>query len=77
MAQLDQRERTTRPAPASSSRPARRRGLTWLVVVVSVAILLTGLLLPNVPLITAGLVLAAVAGHLLDPQNARGHRRTR
>jgi hypothetical protein len=59
---------TGRPHPPREYR--RRRA--WLLLTTALAVLATGLTLPNGLLIAAGLVLAGVAGDLFDP-----HRRTR
>ena len=65
------------PAP-DSRRPRRLRtsryGAAWLILVVSITLLIMGMVLPQTLIIAAGLVLAAVAGHLFDPTNAARRR---
>ncbi|PNG19943.1 DUF3040 domain-containing protein [Streptomyces cahuitamycinicus] len=61
-----------------SGRPRRpreyRHGPAWLVLAGALAMVVTGMVLPNGLLIAAGLVVAGIAGHLFDPHrdNALG-----
>ncbi len=54
-----------------SGRPRRpreyRRSPAWLVLAMAVAMLVTGIALPNGLLIATGLVVAGIAGHLFEP----------
>ncbi|MFG2891190.1 hypothetical protein [Streptomyces sp. NPDC048248] len=62
-----------------TGRPRRprgnRRGPAWALLVLSVATLVMGLVLPHGPLLAAGLVMAGVAAYLFaPPQDPAGQR---
>ncbi|MFF3015719.1 DUF3040 domain-containing protein [Streptomyces sp. NPDC057939] len=51
-----------------------RRGKAWMLLVVALAALTVGLVLPQGLLLAAGLVMAGEAARLLDPFPGRGRR---
>ncbi|WP_351231588.1 DUF3040 domain-containing protein [Streptomyces sp. NPDC002133] len=62
-----------------AGRPRRpreyRRGPAWALLVLSVAMLVTGLVLPQGLILAAGLVTAGATAHLFaPPQDPAGHR---
>ncbi|MDX3853693.1 DUF3040 domain-containing protein [Streptomyces sp. AK02-01A] len=63
---------------SDSRRPPRprgnRHGPAWIVMSMAVALLVTGMMLPNGLLIAAALVLAGVGGHLFEHRGAVRHR---
>ncbi|MBO7939066.1 MULTISPECIES: DUF3040 domain-containing protein [Streptomyces] len=63
----------------STGRPSRpreyRRTGAWWALAVALAVLITGVIIPDGLLIATGLVLAGMAGQLFDPHRPRGRRR--
>ncbi|CAM5315172.1 hypothetical protein AB0H45_09630 [Streptomyces atroolivaceus] len=58
--------------PGRDASPGRRPGrLTWLWLAAGIVGLLAGIVLGHGLLIAAGLVVAGMAGQLLDPQRSR------
>ncbi|MEU3188709.1 hypothetical protein ABZ707_31600 [Streptomyces sp. NPDC006923] len=57
--------------PRHPGRPrAKRRGPAWIIMSLAIALLVAGMMLPNGLLIAAALVLAGVAGQLLEHRGA-------
>ncbi|AWW39073.1 MULTISPECIES: DUF3040 domain-containing protein [Streptomyces] len=66
--------RAMRAGRPSRPREYRRTGAWW-ALAVAVAVLITGVFLPDGLLIATGLVLAGIAAQLFDPHRARARRR--
>lgn len=69
LAPFEAPSRRSAPGPGRRSRRAGPRSprAAWLVVAVALGLMTAGVLLAEGLLITAGLVLAGVGGHLFDP----------
>ncbi|MFJ8871222.1 hypothetical protein ACIRD6_36410 [Streptomyces sp. NPDC102473] len=69
-------DRTGSDGPAHTSTPRDRRpGTKWVWLAVGVVGLVAGIVMGHGLLIAAGLVVAGMAGQLLDPQRSRHRNR--